>query len=171
MCYGRGLLSTQVGQSVHPPNQQGQAQVSYKPVNFTARPGTHTHTHCDGWKHSWARRNDAWSSGHRTGPAGRAPFRRPAAAAGSGDPIQRLYLPPAGCKDRAGGAELDWGPCCMHPFICPKCPAQDTMSASSLYHHPSYLHKGVVGTTNSAASNIYVHSTCALLRGLPRQAR
>jgi hypothetical protein len=26
MCYGRGLLSTQVGQSVHPPNQQGQAQ-------------------------------------------------------------------------------------------------------------------------------------------------
>jgi hypothetical protein len=60
MCYGRGLLSTQVGQSVHPPNQQGQAQVSYKSqLHGQAR---HTHTHTDSWKHdSW--KHDCWKHG------------------------------------------------------------------------------------------------------------
>jgi hypothetical protein len=44
MCYGRGLLSTQVGHSVHPPNQQGQAQVSYKSQLHGQARHTHTHT-------------------------------------------------------------------------------------------------------------------------------
>jgi hypothetical protein len=62
MCYGRGLLSTQVGQraSTHQ-SKKGKPKCPIR-VNLTARPGTHTHTHTDSWKHdSW--KHDCWKHG------------------------------------------------------------------------------------------------------------